>query len=356
MSAEQSTVRLRRLAALAAEADDAVREAVGDRPESLNNSEPLPVMHERCPVEEIASTAESAIDNSSPDDPMVGDDAETSDAVDDDLIAMASGLDIGLEPDPPRAPVISETTPESRSDRKPTLRSSDRPSAFSLRNVFAAALIVVLGVGTFSILRPGTATDAPAILAGDPTEISGTSASSELTAPVRTALVFDDAVVDVDLQATVGELSNGAVTSTAWELVGSEPGTAMFADLVDPAWLRATFERTTAENGEPATFTFFSPADTAIAGLDAEQVDGLVSDPERAQEFINAHIVDVQLTEAELRSRAGTTLTSRSGASITVTLDGEDVLLNGQTVIFPSLVASNGTVMIIDDVLHSADS
>ena len=352
MSAKRPTAHLSRLAVLAEEADEAVREAVGDDRAAAHPAIDDPVVADRATNDapsEPATRAQSPIDDLPAVNPTI--EGIRSDNSGDDLIAMASGLDIGLDAEPEPTSALRSDEETEPCPAPPT--TSDASSMVSLRAVFCAALMGLLAVGTFAITQGGRVTiDATANSTNSGIEPDAEQGASGLATPVRAALRIDDAAVDVDLRATVGITSDDVVATTAWELVGSEPGTAMIADVIDSEWLRTTFEQTLTETGEPVAFTFFSPSDASLAALGTTGLNELVADPAIGREFINSHIVDVRLTEAELRSRAGTTLTSRAGNTILVTVEGQDVALNGHTLIFPSLVASNGTVIIIDDVLH----
>lgn len=367
MTAEQQTQRLSRLAALAAEADQAVQEAVGNdlSPLVATSDGPLadaPPTTDPTASEDTASedtvTETTVTETTVTETTVTETTAAGSDDADADLIAMASGLDADLEPEPKPTPV-SDTPTKPRPELHTPLRTESKASPrSSIRMALGIALVGLLAIGTFAIMRGGRdAANSVAASTSAGVEIdTGDSRTSESAIPVRAALRLDGAGADVDLQATVGTTTEEVLAATAWELVGSEPGTAMFADLIDSEWLRTTFEQTRTEAGEPVAFTFFSPSDAALAALGTTGLNELVADPAIGREFINSHIVDVQLTEAELRSRAGTTLIARSGSTVSIEVDGQEVLLNGQAAVFPALVASNGTVIIIDDVLHRPDS
>lgn len=351
MSSELSNDSLGRLAQLAAQADEAVREAVGelaldgpaDRDEFVGPRDKPQTQPEHVPpkpLEEIEEIEEI-----------------------EDLISMASGLDVGLLPDPPRVWALENSPASTVAPARP--HSSGRgpkPPTMTFETFLGSATILLLLVGLFVFMSRSTASHDNSAISDGAAAIGNETGNQVLDAVsadrsgvddsrVEVSLV-DDGRQDVDLVATAGQLAVGAMPNTAWQLVGSEPGTAMITELVDPAWLQSTFEQSTNDDGQPIAFTFFAPSDGAIALLGADQLNNFAMDETHAKEFIESHIVDVQLTEADLRAQVGKVLITRSGLSIDVELDGDQVLLNGQPALFPSLVAANGTLIVIDAVLH----
>lgn len=373
MTSELRTDRLGRLAQLAAEADEAVRETVGylTDDEPANITEPIEQRDQQevdepeaaSDVNEVNSVDEaddSRLDDSGPDDT----DRDDTD-LDDDLITMASGLDVGLEFDPPFTPTPEVPAAKAATVTHESAHRGSKPSTMSLATFVGAAAVLLALVGLFVITQvTGDSEDDVAspdaterVEEGRSTPVEDASDTDTLErAPATQVSRTNSEPQDVDLVATVGEVTNESMPDTAWELVGSEPGTAMIAEVVDPAWLQSTFEQTLDDDGEPVAFTFFAPSDSALASLGDAQLETFATNDDRAKDFIDSHIVDVRLTEDDLRAQVGSSLITRSGLSIEVALDGDQLVLNGQPALFPSLVAANGTLIVIDDVLHMPDA
>lgn len=118
---------------------------------------------------------------------------------------------------------------------------------------------------------------------------------------------------------------------------------------------------------EEGPYTIFAPSDVAYEALSAEERDAY-NDPLNMEEN-NARlyylVVDDELTAGELRSEAeandGTyTLTTMQGEDLTVTLEGDAVILTDAsghkaTIIETDIDGSNGVVHVIDAVLVPSD-
>ncbi len=96
-------------------------------------------------------------------------------------------------------------------------------------------------------------------------------------------------------------------------------------------------------------FTVFAPTDAAFAALPDGTLDSLLADPENAlTPVLLYHVVSGNLDAAAVTS--SDTLTTLNGASVTVSTDG-GVMINNANVTTTDIVASNGTIHVIDAVL-----
>ena len=86
--------------------------------------------------------------------------------------------------------------------------------------------------------------------------------------------------------------------------------------------------------------TVFAPSDAALAGI------GLEAGDERLQAVLAAHIVDGRLSSADLAQNS--TVTSRDGTQLDITVTGDSIAVGTANVIEPDLEADNG-------VLHGMD-
>ncbi len=96
-------------------------------------------------------------------------------------------------------------------------------------------------------------------------------------------------------------------------------------------------------------FTVFAPTDEAFAKIPAETLNALLADKAKLSEVLLYHVVAgdvkaadvVKLTEAE----------TASGKKVMIKVEGDKVFVNDAQVIITDIVASNGTIHVIDTVL-----
>jgi uncharacterized surface protein with fasciclin (FAS1) repeats len=111
------------------------------------------------------------------------------------------------------------------------------------------------------------------------------------------------------------------------------------------------------ENG----FTLFAPEDAAFADLDPATLEAVLADPLLLTSILLYHAVpsglDAQSIMSELVANAGTIEleTALPGATITVSANETNVLVNEAQVTRPDLIGSNGVVHVIDAVLLPPD-
>ena len=143
------------------------------------------------------------------------------------------------------------------------------------------------------------------------------------------------------------------VAQTAWVLLGESSGTRQFASLGRPLGLQVLLEAQTDDEGNPVEFTLFAPSDDAVSSLTPEQLNTLATDPAAARVLVGYHFLDQRFTPELLLEAAGGQILSRVGLPIDVSLDGDDVILNGTARVSPvGLEALNGNVLVIDTVLE----
>ncbi|MFT4770615.1 MAG: putative surface protein with fasciclin (FAS1) repeats [Cryomorphaceae bacterium] len=98
------------------------------------------------------------------------------------------------------------------------------------------------------------------------------------------------------------------------------------------------------------TFTVFAPTDAAFAALDAELLEALLADPTNLlADILLYHVAPITALAGELTD--GQLVTTVNGEDVTITLDGDNVLVNGALVTVADLEADNGVVHVIDAVL-----
>jgi uncharacterized surface protein with fasciclin (FAS1) repeats len=98
-------------------------------------------------------------------------------------------------------------------------------------------------------------------------------------------------------------------------------------------------------------FTVFAPPNTAFDAVPEETLQPLTLDENKDQltSVLTYHVVPGRYLAADLQD--GQELTTVNGATLTVTMENGNVLINGATVIIPNIEASNGVAHAIDAVL-----
>jgi len=101
-------------------------------------------------------------------------------------------------------------------------------------------------------------------------------------------------------------------------------------------------------------FTVFAPTNAAFEKLGDEQVQSLLQpeNRDRLTKILAYHVVPGKLTAADLSD--GQKLETVAGETLTVTVDGDTVMVNDATVVQPDVEASNGVVHVVDGVLTPA--
>ncbi len=97
-------------------------------------------------------------------------------------------------------------------------------------------------------------------------------------------------------------------------------------------------------------FTVFAPTDAAFAALPAGTLDGLLKDPAALKKVLLYHVVSGAVTADKVVGL--TSATSVEGSPITIAVKDGSVYLNGSAkVVTPDVMASNGVIHVIDQVL-----
>jgi len=98
-------------------------------------------------------------------------------------------------------------------------------------------------------------------------------------------------------------------------------------------------------------FTVFAPTDAAFEALPPGTVDDLLLPENQAQlvDILTYHVVGLELAAADVV--AATTITMLNGDDVTITVDGENVMINDAMITMTDVEARNGVVHVIDAVL-----
>lgn len=180
---------------------------------------------------------------------------------------------------------------------------------------------------------------AGAACASDPDDATPatTAAPAVTAAPEVTETTAAEAAAD-----TTVALVEGADASTP-DIVGTALLANVFgqlAGLVVDAGLVETLR------GGP--FTVFAPTDDAFAKIPLDVLHTVEDDPDLLATVLTYHVVPGALKVADL---AEGELETVAGATLTVTKDGDTTYINGNPIAAADVVASNGIIHVMGDVL-----
>ncbi len=95
-------------------------------------------------------------------------------------------------------------------------------------------------------------------------------------------------------------------------------------------------------------FTVFAPTDAAFAKIPTATLHQVQDDPELLATVLTYHVVPGKLTLADLQPG---TLTTVAGVDLEVTRTGDTVFINGFEIAASDVMATNGVIHVMDDVL-----
>lgn len=100
-------------------------------------------------------------------------------------------------------------------------------------------------------------------------------------------------------------------------------------------------------------FTVFAPTDEAFAKLPAGTLEQLLANPEELKNILLYHVVPGQVMAADVLAMDGQSAgTALEGQQISITIDGDKVVLNNSAnVVAADVAASNGVIHVIDSVI-----
>lgn len=141
---------------------------------------------------------------------------------------------------------------------------------------------------------------------------------------------------DMPEPAVANIVETAAAAGSFNTLVAALQATGLDATLADP----------------DATFTVFAPTDEAFAKLGQETLNSLLADPAALSDILLYHVLAGQAVDATTAiSLSGTNVDTANGASVSISLDGNRLLINQSEVIATDIVTSNGIIHVIDTVL-----
>jgi transforming growth factor-beta-induced protein len=185
-------------------------------------------------------------------------------------------------------------------------------------------LTALVAAGALALAACGGADD-------EATETTVAPATTEAAAETTMAPETTEAMTEMDIVDTA--VAAGDFTTLAAALEA--------ADLVDTL------------KGE-GPFTVFAPTDAAFEAALADlglTADELLADTETLTSILTYHVVPGEVPAADVVTLDGQDVETVNGATVSISIDGETVMVNDATVVQPDVFASNGVIHVIDSVL-----
>jgi uncharacterized surface protein with fasciclin (FAS1) repeats len=200
-----------------------------------------------------------------------------------------------------------------------------RPTRLLTAMLASAGLLVATACSEDPNSSSTTPTEAPAAT----TESSGTEAGTDTTvSPDSPDTTIDRTPID----QPIGDLVGTALTNHVFTTLA---GYVLEAGLVDT--LRS-----------PGPFTVFAPPDPAFQAIPVDTLRSVQADIPLLTTVLTYHVVPGLYMAADLVPGEYETA---AGIPLTVTVEGDTVLVNGAEVILADVPATNGVIHVIDSVL-----
>lgn len=171
---------------------------------------------------------------------------------------------------------------------------------------------------------------------------SAASTSPSPAAPAATPAATTAATPAATPEASASPSAEAAMG----DIVATADGAGTFKTLLAAATAAGLVE--TLQGKGP--FTVFAPTDEAFAALPAGTLDGLLKDPEALKKILLYHVVSGEVTADKVVGMTSADTVEGSPIAISVK-DGKVYLNDSAQVVKTDIVASNGVIHVIDQVL-----
>lgn len=192
-------------------------------------------------------------------------------------------------------------------------------------------------------------------------ETAEPSASSSMAAPSSSAPASESPMADSDMDPAANLVGSGcaayaeAVPSGDGSVAGMAKDPVAVAASNNPLLktltaavsgkLNPKVDLVDTLNGDE--FTVFAPVDDAFAAIPEKDLNAVVKDADTLSSILTYHVVPGQITPSELSGD----YTTVEGQDLEVTGSGDDLKVNGASVICGGVQTANATVYLVDEVL-----
>ena len=101
---------------------------------------------------------------------------------------------------------------------------------------------------------------------------------------------------------------------------------------------------------EERPLTIFAPTNDAFEQLPDGTLDELLQDPDRLQEILQYHLVDMELRSDDFED--GDTFATKEGSDVTITVDNGSFFVDEAELIERDIEAGNGLIHVVNEVLR----
>lgn len=192
-------------------------------------------------------------------------------------------------------------------------------------------------------------------------ETAEPSASSSMAAPSSSAMSSESPMADSDMDPAANLVGSGCAAYAEAVPKGEGSVAGMAKDPVAVAASNNPLLKTltAAVSGElnPKVdlvdtlngdkFTVFAPVDEAFAAIPKKDLNAVVKDADMLSSILTYHVVPGQIQPADLSG----SYTTVEGQDLKVSGSGDDLKVNGASVICGGVQTANATVYLVDEVL-----
>lgn len=147
-------------------------------------------------------------------------------------------------------------------------------------------------------------------------------------------------------EEVITESSEGeTMTGPTQNIVEIASGNESFKTLVQAVTAAGLVDTLSGEG----PFTVFAPTDEAFAKLPEGTLETLLANPEQLKKVLTYHVVAGKVMVQDVVKL--TKATTVQGQDVTITVDGENVMVNDSKVTTTDIEGTNGVIHIIDTVL-----
>jgi uncharacterized surface protein with fasciclin (FAS1) repeats len=100
--------------------------------------------------------------------------------------------------------------------------------------------------------------------------------------------------------------------------------------------------------------TVFAPPDSAFNSLPADKLAELQKNIPELQKLVTYHLINTHITSAQVLGHAATSVPSVANIPVAISGEGGKMTVNGVNVLQADVMASNGVIFVIDQVLQPA--
>lgn len=199
----------------------------------------------------------------------------------------------------------------------------------------------VIGIGVVGALAACTPPESTSEAPADSTVAESPYSTTEDPTLEESPVAGESPLADDDL-ATDGSAASAGDESVAEVVEGNESFSTL-SQAIEAAGLQETLS-------EPGPYTVFAPTDEAFAALPPETLDQLLQpeNQELLRQILSYHVVPGSVTSPSITPGEVDTVT---GEAVTVENAAGEITVDGARVVEPDIIASNGVVHAIDQVL-----